>query len=83
MKKVRMGQAVIVVLNWVKYRFSLNKVFHPAFICSNWAKKQHQQKALEMCQIYSKLTVKTVASIAGFDHILQFILLLLLLNCNK
>ena len=62
-----------------------NKIFHPAFTCSNSAKKT--KKTRNMSNIFKvnnnkDTSTMSVASIVNFEHILQFILMLLI-NSNK
>ena len=59
------------------------KVFHPAFTCSNSAKRNIRNRS-NILKVYNKDTRTTsCASIVNFEHDLHFILVLLLLNLDK
>ena len=59
-----------------------NKIFHPAFTCSNSAKKKQTRNMPNTFKVnnYKDTSTMSVASIVNFEHILQFILLLINLN---
>ena len=63
--------------------FRLRQVFHPAITCSNTKKKKNTKNVSSISKVNMKDTRTSVASIVNSEHILHFILLLLLLNSNK
>ena len=64
-----------------KFRFRL-EVFHLPFTCSKSTKK-HLNNVPNIFKVNTKDTRTSGASIANFEHISKFILLLILLNSNK